>query len=78
MGEIAGNTAILLAGELMASNRGQGTMLGGVSGVRPSEVVILGAGTVGEYATRSALGASAATRHPVLGQTNSWLQSPPV
>ena len=36
MGEIAGNTAILLAGEFMASNRGQGTMLGGVSGVRPS------------------------------------------
>ncbi len=59
MGEIAGNTAILLAGEFMASNRGQGTMLGGVSGVRPSEVVILGAGTVGEYATRSALGLGA-------------------
>ncbi len=62
MGEIAGNTAILLAGELMASNRGQGTMLGGVSGVRPSEVVILGAGTVGEYATRSALGLGASVK----------------
>ena len=47
MGEIAGNTAVLLAGELMASNSGQGTMLGGVSGVRPSEVVILGAGQWG-------------------------------
>jgi alanine dehydrogenase len=62
MGEIAGNTAILLAGELMASDRGQGTMLGGVSGVRPSEVVILGAGTVGEYATRSALGLGASVK----------------
>ena len=62
MGEIAGNTAVLLAGELMASNSGQGTMLGGVSGVRPSEVVILGAGTVGEYATRSALGLGASVK----------------
>lgn len=62
MGEIAGNTAILLAGELMASVSGKGTMLGGVSGVRPSEVVILGAGTVGEYATRSALGLGASVK----------------
>lgn len=62
MGEIAGNTAVLLAGELMASESGQGTMLGGVSGVRPSEVVILGAGTVGEYATRSALGLGASVK----------------
>ena len=62
MGEIAGNTAVLLAGELMASISGQGTMLGGVSGVRPSEVVILGAGTVGEYATRSALGLGASVK----------------
>ena len=62
MGEIAGNTAVLLAGELMASASGQGTMLGGVSGVRPSEVVILGAGTVGEYATRSALGLGASVK----------------
>ena len=62
MGEIAGNTAVLLAGELRASVSGQGTMLGGVSGVRPSEVVILGAGTVGEYATRSALGLGASVK----------------
>jgi hypothetical protein len=46
----------------MASVSGQGTMLGGVSGVRPSEVVILGAGTVGEYATRSALGLGASVK----------------
>ena len=62
MGEIAGNTAVLVAGELMASASGQGTMLGGVSGVRPSEVVILGAGTVGEFAVRSALGLGASVK----------------
>ena len=62
MGEIAGNTAVLVAGELMASTSGQGTMLGGVSGVRPSEVVILGAGTVGEFAARSALGLGASVK----------------
>lgn len=62
MGEIAGNTAVLVAGELMASVSGQGTMLGGVSGVRPSEVVILGAGTVGEFAARSALGLGASVK----------------
>ena len=62
MGEIAGNTAILIAGELMASEQGMGNMLGGVSGVRPSEVVILGAGTVGEFAARSALGLGATVK----------------
>ncbi|MDA0728233.1 MAG: alanine dehydrogenase [Bacteroidetes bacterium] len=62
MGEIAGNTAVLVAGGLMASESGQGTMLGGVSGVRPSEVVIIGAGTVGEFAARSALGLGASVK----------------
>ena len=46
----------------MASEQGMGNMLGGVSGVRPSEVVILGAGTVGEFATRSALGLGATVK----------------
>ncbi|MEY3010680.1 MAG: hypothetical protein RLZZ314_1322 [Bacteroidota bacterium] len=62
MGEIAGNTAVLVAGGLMASESGQGIMLGGVSGVRPSEVVIIGAGTVGEFAARSALGLGASVK----------------
>lgn len=57
MGEIAGNTSILVAAELLSDfNSGKGLMLGGIAGVQPAEVVILGAGTVGEYATRAALG----------------------
>lgn len=57
MGEIAGTTSILIAGELLSSfNNGKGVMLGGVAGVQPTEVVVIGAGTVGEYATRAALG----------------------
>ncbi len=57
LGEIAGTTSILVAGELLSSfSSGKGMMLGGVAGVQPTEVVIIGAGTVGEYATRAALG----------------------
>src|SRR5690554_7892143 len=56
MGEIAGNTSVLIAAELLnAFKNGKGVMLGGIAGVQPTEVVILGAGTVGEFATRSAL-----------------------
>ncbi|HTO38214.1 MAG TPA: alanine dehydrogenase [Brumimicrobium sp.] len=57
MGEIAGNTSVLVAAELLNSYKhGKGVMLGEIAGVQPTEVVILGAGTVAEYATRSALG----------------------
>lgn len=60
MGEIAGNTSVLIAAECLSNaNNGMGQMLGGVSGVAPTEVVILGAGTVGEFAARSALGLGA-------------------
>ena len=60
VGEIAGNTSILIAGELISSfSSGKGMMLGGIAGVQPTEVVILGAGTVGEFAGRSALGLGA-------------------
>ena len=59
MSEIAGNTAILKAGELLAKAGGRSAMLGGISGVRPSTVVIIGAGTVGEFAARSAMGLGA-------------------
>lgn len=63
MGEIAGNTSILIAGEyLNNANNGPGLMLGGISGVMPTEVVILGAGTVGEFACRAALGLGASVR----------------
>ncbi len=57
MGEIAGTTSVLVAGELLSKfNSGKGIMLGGVAGVQPTEVVVIGAGTVGEYAVRAALG----------------------
>lgn len=63
MGEIAGNTSILVAGELLSNySNGKGLMLGGIAGVRPTEVVILGAGTVGEFAARSALGLGASVK----------------
>jgi len=63
MGEIAGNTSILIASELLSNyNTGKGIMMGGVAGVRPTEVVILGAGTVGEYACRAALGLGASVK----------------
>ncbi len=56
MGEIVGSTSILIAAEYLSNvTGGKGLMLGGFTGVPPTEVVILGAGTVGEYAARTAL-----------------------
>ena len=63
MGEIAGNTSIQIAAEYLSSDKGgQGLMLGGISGVAPAEVVIIGAGTVGEFATRAAMGLGASVK----------------
>ena len=63
VGEIAGTTSILIAGELISSySSGKGMMLGGLAGVQPTEVVIIGAGTVGEFATRAALGLGASVK----------------
>ncbi len=60
MSEIAGGTVMLIAAEyLNSANNGKGVMLGGVTGIPPTNVVILGAGTVGEYAARAALGLGA-------------------
>ena len=57
MSEIAGNTSLLIASEYLSNvNKGKGLMLGGITGVPPTEVVIIGAGTVGEYACRTAMG----------------------
>jgi len=57
MSEIAGSTVLIIAGEFLSSpNDGQGVILGGVTGVPPTKVVILGAGTVSEYAARAAIG----------------------
>lgn len=57
MSEIAGSTVMLIAAEYLSSlNNGKGIILGGITGVPPTKVVILGAGTVAEYAARAALG----------------------
>jgi len=63
MSEIAGTTSVLIAGELLSCFKtGKGVMLGGITGVRPTEVVVIGAGTVGDYAVRAALGLGASVK----------------
>jgi len=63
MSEIAGNTSILIASECLSNaNDGKGLLLGGIAGVTPTEVVIIGAGTVGEFAARSAMGLGASVK----------------
>ena len=60
MSEIAGNTSVLIASECLSNiNGGKGILLGGISGVISTNVVILGAGTVAEFAARSAAGLGA-------------------
>ncbi|MEH0158320.1 alanine dehydrogenase [Limibacter armeniacum] len=60
MSEIAGSTVMLIAAEYLSSfNNGRGIILGGITGVPPSKIVILGAGTVAEYAARTAIGMGA-------------------
>ena len=54
--EIEGNTAIAVAAELMSNERGgKGLLLGGVAGITPTEVLILGAGITGSVAARTAM-----------------------
>ena len=60
LSEIAGTASILIAGELMSGvNKGNGLLLGNIGGVPPTSVVIFGAGTVGEYAAKTAIGLGA-------------------
>jgi alanine dehydrogenase len=60
MSEIAGSTCILIGSEYLSNvHGGKGELLGGITGVPPTEVIIIGSGTVGEYATRAALGLGA-------------------
>lgn len=57
MSAIAGTTSILIAAEYLSNVReGKGVMLGGITGITPTEVIILGAGTAAEYAVRAAMG----------------------
>lgn len=60
MSEIAGNYAILIAANYLSNkDSGKGVLLGGISGVPPARVIILGAGTVAEFAARAAFGLGA-------------------
>jgi alanine dehydrogenase len=60
LSEIAGVTSIFIASEYLSSaDYGKGRILGGFSGITPSEVVVIGAGTVGEFAVRTAIGVGA-------------------
>lgn len=63
LSEIAGIASIHIAAEMMINqNIGKGLLFGNITGVRPTEVVILGAGTVAEYAARTALGLGASVK----------------
>ena len=63
MSEISGTTSILIAAEYLSNvNNGKGEMLGGISGVSPSDVVIIGAGTAGEFAAKTALALGATVK----------------
>ncbi|MFH7010350.1 alanine dehydrogenase [Flavobacterium sp. FlaQc-52] len=60
LSEIAGTASILIAAELMITDEfGKGLLFGNITGVPPTEVVILGAGTVGEFAAKTAIGLGA-------------------
>ena len=60
MSEIAGSSVLLIASEyLSTANNGKGVILGGITGVPPTKVVVIGAGTIAEYAVRAALGLGA-------------------
>ena len=60
LSEIAGTASILIAAELMINNQfGKGLLFGNITGVAPTEVVIIGAGSVGEFAAKTALGLGA-------------------
>lgn len=63
MGEIVGATSILIAAEYLSKVfDGKGLMLGGVTGVPSTEIVILGAGAVGEFAARTAIALGASVK----------------
>ncbi|ENA1795287.1 alanine dehydrogenase [Flavobacterium psychrophilum] len=63
LSEIAGTASVLVAAELLtASKFGNGLLFGNITGVPPTEVVILGAGTVAEFAARTAIGLGASVK----------------
>lgn len=63
MSEIAGTTSLLVASEYLSNlHGGKGVLLGGITGVTPTEVIILGANTAGECAARAAIGLGATVK----------------
>ena len=63
LSEIAGTASVLVAAELMINNHlGKGLLFGNITGVPPTEVVIIGAGTVGEFAAKTAIGLGASVK----------------
>jgi alanine dehydrogenase len=63
MSEIAGSAVMLIAGQYLSNaNDGKGVLLGGISGIPPTKVIIIGAGIVGEYAARTALAMGASVK----------------
>lgn len=63
MSEIAGSAVMLIAAQYLSSaNHGKGVLLGGISGIAPTKVIIIGAGIVGENAARAALALGASVK----------------
>ena len=63
MSEIEGAASVMIASEYLSkAHNGKGVLLGGVTGISPSDFVILGAGTAGEYAARAAIGLGASVK----------------
>lgn len=63
MSEIAGSAVMLIAGHYLSnSNHGKGVLVGGISGIPPTKVIIIGAGIVGEQAARTALAMGASVK----------------
>ncbi|MDG1724089.1 MAG: alanine dehydrogenase [Bacteroidia bacterium] len=63
MSEIAGRSSVLIAAEYLSNfNAGKGELFGGIPGVQPTKVVIIGAGAVGEYAAQAAIGLGASVK----------------
>src|SRR3954467_12620754 len=63
MSEIAGGAIMLIAGQYLGcASHGKGVLLGGISGIPPTKVIIIGAGVVGEFATRTALALGASVK----------------
>ncbi len=63
MNEIEGSTAIMIIGEYLSNaHNGKGVLMGGITGISPAEIVIIGAGTAGEFAARAAIGLGATVK----------------